>query len=118
MHRSTDEFQARLAGAFIDWGMPTADVLKIVRQTAPDLLMFASGGLRNGIDIAKCIALGARLGGMASPFLKAAAKSLDALRLEIQLIKREIQVAMFATGAGNLDQLRETGLIEEGHEQG
>jgi isopentenyl-diphosphate delta-isomerase len=118
MHRSTDEYQARLAGAFIDWGMPTADVLKIVRQTAPDLLMFASGGLRNGIDIAKCIALGARLGGMASPFLKAAAKSLDALRLEIQLIKREIQVAMFATGAGNLDQLRETGLIEEGHEQG
>ena len=58
--------------------------------------IFASGGLRTGVDIAKCIALGARLGGMAGPFLKAAAQSLEDTVQTIEELKREIQVCMFA----------------------
>jgi len=118
MHRATDDFQARLAAAFINWGIPTAEAIRNIRRGAPELLVFASGGLRNGIDIAKCLALGASLGGMASPFLKAAARSLEAVLLEIQLIERQIRVAMFAAGAGDLNQLRQIRLIEEGREQG
>ncbi len=110
MHRARDESQKRLAAAFIDWGIPTAELINIVRQAAPGVLIFASGGLRTGIDIAKTIALGATLGGMANPFLKAAAQSLDATILTIREICREMQVCMFAAGAGNMEHLRQTPL--------
>jgi len=105
MHRASNESQARLAAAFIDWGIPTADSIMQVRQAAPELIIFASGGLRSGVDIAKCIALGARLGGMASPFLRAAVESLEATTLAIDELSREIRICMFATGTTKLDEL-------------
>jgi isopentenyl-diphosphate delta-isomerase len=105
MHRAKTESQARLAAAFIGWGIPTSEAILNVRRAAPELTVIASGGLRTGLDIAKCIALGANLGGMASPFLKAAVRSLDETIQTIQEISREIQVCMFASGAANLEQL-------------
>lgn len=107
MHRATNESQRRLAAAFIDWGIPTAEAILNVRRTAPGLPVIASGGLRTGVDIAKCLALGAMLGGMAGPFLKAATDSLELTVQTIQEINREIQVCMFACGAGNLTALRQ-----------
>jgi isopentenyl-diphosphate Delta-isomerase len=112
MHRATDESQARLAAAFVDWGIPTADSILFVRQAAPGLKVFASGGLRTGTDIAKCLALGAVLGGMAGPFLKAAVRSTQATVQTIKEIKREIQVCMFAAGAADLNALRQDMLTE------
>jgi isopentenyl-diphosphate delta-isomerase len=112
MHRAKNDSQARLAAAFIDWGIPTSQAILNVRQAAPDLLVFASGGLRSGVDIAKCIALGASLGGMASPFLKAASRSLDDTVQTINEIRKEIQVCMFASGAGDIKQLQEVSLIQ------
>jgi isopentenyl-diphosphate Delta-isomerase len=112
MHRAESESQARLAAAFINWGIPTADSILQVRQEAPGITIFASGGLRTGIDIAKCLALGAVLGGMAGPFLKAAVKSSESTVQTIREVRREIQVAMFAAGAANLKILRETPLVE------
>lgn len=111
MHRANNAFQARLAAGFIDWGIPTAEAIQNVRQAAPQLLVFASGGLRDGIDIAKSIALGATLGGMASPFLKAAAQSLEKTIETIQLLQKQIQICMFASGAADLEQLQRTQLI-------
>lgn len=110
MHRAQNGSQARLAAAFVDWGIPTAEAIQNVSWAAPQLLIFASGGLRTGLDIAKCIAMGARLGGMAGPFLKAAAQSLEATVQTIEELRREIQVCMFAAGAADLDQLRNTEL--------
>jgi len=112
MHRATNPAQKRLAAAFVDWGIPTAEAILNVRTAAPEMTIFASGGLRSGVDIAKCIALGAALGGMASPFLKAAVTSLDETVQTIAEIAREIQVCMFAAGAGDLQALRQTALIE------
>jgi isopentenyl-diphosphate Delta-isomerase len=106
MHRAPSESQRRLAAAFLDWGIPTSEAIQNVRRTAPNMIIFASGGLRTGIEIAKCIALGARLGGMAGPFLKAAAQSPEAVIQTIEEIRREIQVCMFATGADSLEALR------------
>jgi len=63
MHRAEDESRKRLAAAFLDWGIPTSEAILNVRRAAPTLPIFASGGLRSGLDIAKCIALGANLGG-------------------------------------------------------
>jgi isopentenyl-diphosphate Delta-isomerase len=112
MHRAKSESQARLAAAFLQWGIPTADSILQVRRGAPNLKIFASGGLRTGIDIAKCIALGAVLGGMAGPFLKASVQSVDMTIRTIQEIRREIQVTMFAAGAGDLQSLQNTPLVE------
>jgi len=112
MHRAQNEAQARLAAAFVDWGIPTAQAILNVRQVAPQLLVFASGGLRNGVEVAKCIALGARLGGLAAPFLKAAAQSVETAVQTIDELRREIQVCMFAAGAGDLERLGQTALIQ------
>ena len=105
MHRAKNHSQARLAGTFRTWGIPTAESLRMVRSACPELTLFASGGLRNGLDIAKCIALGAVLGGMAGPFLKAAAESVETTLTAIQDTRREIQVTMFACGAPTLEAL-------------
>ena len=112
MHRAQTESQARLAAAFIDWGIPTAESILQIKAAAPEMTVFASGGLRNGVDIAKCIALGATLGGMASPFLKAAVRSLEDTIQTIGEIRRQIQVCMFAAGVSDLEQLRRVELIE------
>jgi isopentenyl-diphosphate delta-isomerase len=106
---------ARVAAAFADWGLTTLESLLLVRQTVPQLPAIASGGLRNGIDIAKVIALGASLAGLASPFLKTAAHSAQAATdLAVELI-RVLRIAMFAAGAADLSQLQETRLIMPGH---
>jgi isopentenyl-diphosphate delta-isomerase len=112
MYRAKDENQARLAAAFVDWGTPTCEAISNVSRVAPGMMVFASGGLRSGVDIAKCLALGATLGGMASPFLKAAARSLDVTVQSINETRREIQVCMFAAGVRDLVQLRQLQLME------
>ena len=102
MFRAQNQEQSRLAGSFTDWGIPTSEAILNVRQVSQDMKIIASGGLRSGNDIAKCLALGAVLGGMASPFLKTAVESDVKTINEINLIKREIQICMFGTGASNL----------------
>jgi isopentenyl-diphosphate delta-isomerase len=113
MHRAQNESQRQLAAAFINWGIPTAEAIQNVCQAAPTLPIIASGGLRSGVDIAKCLALGAVLGGMAGPFLKAAAQSLETTIQTIEEIRREIQVCMFATGSSDLAALRKDKLTHD-----
>jgi isopentenyl-diphosphate delta-isomerase len=71
------------------------------------MTVFASGGIKDGLDIAKCVALGASLGGMAGNFLKAAAVSTEKAVEMMKLTKRQIEVTMFVTGA---EKLRHLGL--------
>jgi isopentenyl-diphosphate Delta-isomerase len=106
MHRAPDEFTRQLAATFVGWGIPTADSILNVKKAVPDMMIFASGGLKDGLDIAKSIALGATLGAMAGQFLKAAAVSTGKTVEMMKLTKRQIEVAMFACGAGNLHDLR------------
>lgn len=113
MHRAENPAQAALAAEFVRWGNPTAQTVRQIRQALPEVPLIASGGLRGGIDIAKCIALGADLGGMAGPFLKAAAESAEAV---IELIDHTVQViriCMFATGSADLRALRQAQLVGE-----
>jgi isopentenyl-diphosphate delta-isomerase len=111
MHRATNVSQKRLAAAFINWGIPTTQSIINVKNAAPGLLIFASGGIRSGVDIAKSIALGASLGGLAGPFLKAAARSLEETLLMISELRHEIQICMFAAGAGSLESLQKTPMV-------
>lgn len=112
MYRATNDSQRRLAAAFIGWGVPTAEAIQNVKSIAPDMITIASGGLRTGIDIAKSIALGASIGGMASPYLKAADLSTEAVIQTIDEIAREVQICMFAAGAGDIEQLQNIALLQ------
>jgi isopentenyl-diphosphate delta-isomerase len=111
MHRAPTDLHKRVAAAFQDWGIPTSESIQMVRRAAPNLPVIASGGLRSGIDIAKAIALGARLGGMAGPFLKAAAVSVGNVCEVLEETTRVLRIAMFSAGAGTLDALQHTPLV-------
>jgi isopentenyl-diphosphate Delta-isomerase len=105
MHRAPDEFTRELAATFVGWGIPTTESIFNVRKAAPETMVFASGGIKDGLDIAKCIALGATLGGMAGSFLKAAAISTKSAAQMMKLTKRQIEVTMFAAGVNKLEEL-------------
>jgi isopentenyl-diphosphate delta-isomerase len=109
--RMTTSAQRRVAARFRGWGLPTAASILAARRGVPHLPLIASGGLRDGIDVAKCIALGARAAGIARPFLKAAAMSAEAADEAVAEIITELRVAMFAAGAGNIATLRQTPLM-------
>ncbi len=109
-HRAPSGFHARVARSFADWGIPTSDAIQYARSAAPELPVFASGGLRDGIDIAKCIALGADLAGLASPFLRAASESSAAVGELIQELNAQLRIAMLCTASQDLDALRQAEL--------
>lgn len=111
MHRAPDEFTRNLAATFVGWGIPTAESILNVKRSVPNMTIFASGGIKDGLDIAKCIALGATLGGMAGNFLKAAAISTEKAIDVMKLTKRQIEVTMFAAGVGTLEGLKVGKLI-------
>lgn len=112
MYRAPDEFTRNLAASFVGWGIPTAESIQIVKKKAPGVKIFASGGIKDGLDIAKSIALGASLGGMAGQFLKAAAISTEQTVEMMKLTHRQIQVTMLNCGAGNLKELSQNKLVE------
>ncbi|MCX6070106.1 MAG: type 2 isopentenyl-diphosphate Delta-isomerase [Chloroflexi bacterium] len=114
MHRASSRDQAELAAAFLDWGIPTATALRDIHQALPAIPLIASGGLQNGVDLAKCITLGASLGGMAGPFLRSAAESPQAIHDRIRLTIAQLRVAMFAAGCATLDTLRQAKLWADG----
>jgi isopentenyl-diphosphate delta-isomerase len=111
MFRAHNQVQRRIAEAFVDWGIPTADSIRYVREAAPGMTIFASGGLKNGIDGAKCLALGATLFGMARPFLRAATISAQAVAAEVAVVVGQLRAVMLCTGSRNLDALRRAELI-------
>lgn len=114
MHRAKTARHARVAGAFIDWGIPTAHSIQYVRQSAPNLPIIASGGIKTGIDIAKCIALGASIGGLAGDFLRAADNGGAKAVVELAgAITDELRVVMFCCGAANISRLAKTPIYRE-----
>ncbi len=113
MYRTSNAFQRQLAASFRHWGIPTAESLVNVRRAAPEVLLFASGGLQDGLDVVKSLALGAHIGGLAGPFLQVATQSAEAVLQRIQLLAAQIRVAMFAAGAPNLQAVRKLSLHKE-----
>ncbi len=110
--RATDPRQRRLGQTFGDWGWPTADSLLAVRQVAPHVPLIASGGLRDGLDAAKALALGADLAGLALPFLQAASQSQEKVFELAELLRDEMLTVAFCTGCADLAALRAPGVLE------
>ena len=112
-HRAPSPFLRRLAESFWDWGIPTAESLIRAKRGAPNTPLIASGGIRDGIEGAKCIALGADLVGLASPMLRLADQGFEMTVEGIKLLKEEIRTSMFGIGAANIDALEHTHHLEK-----
>ncbi|MEE8525129.1 MAG: type 2 isopentenyl-diphosphate Delta-isomerase [Thermoanaerobaculia bacterium] len=96
---------------FSGWGVPTPDSIREL-AAIDGLTVIGSGGVRTGIDVAKAIAMGADLVGLAQPFLAAATESADQVYQRIQRTLRELRITMFCVGARTLADLRRAPLVE------
>ncbi|MBN1399317.1 MAG: type 2 isopentenyl-diphosphate Delta-isomerase [Anaerolineae bacterium] len=127
-YRVTEPDLAAMAQAFVGWGIPTAEALEQVRRACPDTPLIASGGVgaagvgaagrgpgagvrdraagdRAGIETAICLALGADLVGMARALLSAACESAEAVVRRLDLVTRQLRIAMFCAGARTVADL-------------
>ena len=111
-YRSRDDSGYRIAETFVDWGIPTADCVVDIRKENSEIPLIASGGITNGVEGAKAIALGANLFGIARPFLVAAKNGTEAVVKSINEIQRTLIIAMFSAGAPDLKALSTTTLIQ------
>jgi isopentenyl-diphosphate delta-isomerase len=107
-HRIQDPVRSRVAAAFAGWGISTAEALRLARQAAPEARIFASGGVRSGLDVARAVALGADLVGMAGPFLRASAAGGHAAHELAAELTQVLRVAMFCVGARTVADLQGT----------
>jgi isopentenyl-diphosphate delta-isomerase len=108
-----DDLKKHLGEMFWDWGIPTAASLIEVKR-AVKLPLIASGGLRNGLEVAKCIALGASMAAMAYPFLQTAVQSRESLFAFADTILAELKSTMFLVGAKNIAGLASSRYILTG----
>jgi isopentenyl-diphosphate delta-isomerase len=97
--------------AFSEWGIATAESLKMVRRAAPNLPVIASGGIRTGVEVGKAIALGADAAGIGAPLLKSAATSASDVVQQLNCIVKDLRIAMFCTGCSTIAELQSTNLL-------
>lgn len=105
-HRIDDDVRRRVAAAFADWGLPTAAAVRQARAAAPGATIFASGGVRSGIDAAKALALGADMVGIAGPFLRAAAEGVERAHDLAEELADVLRTVMFCVGAPTISALQ------------
>ncbi|TRU88950.1 MAG: type 2 isopentenyl-diphosphate Delta-isomerase [Microcystis novacekii Mn_MB_F_20050700_S1] len=110
--RAKDNRQRHLGQVFADWGLPTAECITAIRSLNSTIPLIASGGLKNGLDLAKSIALGADLGGLARPFLVAAIESEAAVDELVKFLIAELEIVLFCTGNPNLSALKHSGALK------
>jgi len=104
--RASDPLERALGETFGNWGMPTALAVAEGRETVPDARIIASGGIRNGVDAAKALALGADYVSIAKPVLAAALESGQAVADVLERFKTELRFACFGVGAKSIAELR------------
>jgi isopentenyl-diphosphate delta-isomerase len=111
--RAKNALQRRLGRTFADWGVPTAECIVDIKQYLPNIPIIASGGLRDGLQVAKAIALGADVGGLAFPFLQAASISTEAVIELIEMLKAELITVLFCTGNKDLFTFKNSSVLRK-----
>ncbi len=101
---------ADLGELFADWGIPTPTAIRRLRDV-PGLTLIGSGGVRNGIDVAKALALGADVVGMAYPFLVAADESKERVVEKVRRTVEELKICMFCVGARTVAELKRARVV-------
>lgn len=106
------DLAANIGQLYRDWGIPTP--IAVVEATTAGLPLIATGGIRNGLDAARALALGASLVGMGYPFLKAASESYESVCTLLETTIAQLKVALQLSGAASIAQLRETDVVVTG----
>jgi isopentenyl-diphosphate delta-isomerase len=107
-----DRNNMALGEDFAGWGIPT--VVSLCEVLASPGSVIASGGIRSGLDMAKALALGADLCGMALPLLPVALESDEALGQKIDAVHRQLDAAMFLTGSARITDLKKARMFVTG----
>ncbi len=103
-----------IGNLFWDWGIPTALSL-VESRSVMNKVLIATGGIRNGLEAAKMIALGADIAGMALPFLEAASCGLEQIEFLVKKFQKELKIAMFLTGCKDIEDLKKTPIVVSGY---
>jgi isopentenyl-diphosphate delta-isomerase len=106
--KEASSLKERLGATFWNWGIPTPASILLADVGLP---LVATGGVRSGLDVAKGIALGATMAGMAKPMLEAAKVSADAVVTELRGVIEELKAAMFLTGSTSIEELQDRPVI-------
>ncbi len=107
-----DEHTMNIGLLYRDWGIATP--IAVVEAGSAKLPLISTGGVRNGLDIARALALGATLVGMGFPFLKAASESYESVCELLEKVIAELKVAMQLSGAATIEQLRQVDVVVMG----
>jgi len=111
--RAADPQRQAIGATFRDWGIPTAESLMSVRDAVgPEFPLMSTGGVRTGLDVAKAVALGADVAGMALPFFLAADVSDDEVVALGKRIVEEVRIAMVCSGCEDVAALGMVGPVE------
>ncbi len=109
--RGGDAVRARTAETFASWGVSTVDSVRMAAKILPKTVeIWASGGVRTGLDAAKLVALGATRVGFAKPALEAALTDEAELARWMATVEYEFRTALFCTGNKTPAALRNRGL--------
>ncbi|MGB9740781.1 MAG: type 2 isopentenyl-diphosphate Delta-isomerase [Candidatus Bathyarchaeia archaeon] len=111
--RRRENFQRKLGQVFWDWGIPTAISIVEVSQTVK-IPVIASGGIRDGTEIAKALALGASLTSLSQPILKEAVKGAKETKTALLTLIQELKTTMFLAGAERVSSLMEKPVVITG----
>ncbi|HWQ27802.1 MAG TPA: alpha-hydroxy-acid oxidizing protein, partial [Dehalococcoidia bacterium] len=106
--RARDPVRQRAGRTFGSWGIPTAECLRALRNDPPGVPVLASGGIRDGVEVAKAVALGAAAAGVGAGALFGAAASEDDAVRYVESVIFELRVAMFGIGARTVGELAST----------
>jgi isopentenyl-diphosphate delta-isomerase len=104
--RVTHDFiLSRAAQTFANWGISTASILAEAKGLLLQSQLWGSGGIRNGLDAAKALVMGAKRIGLAKPVLAAALENPEAVIKIMDVFEYELKVAMFCTGSQHIKAL-------------
>ncbi|MCX8150487.1 MAG: type 2 isopentenyl-diphosphate Delta-isomerase [Candidatus Bathyarchaeota archaeon] len=103
-----------LGETFWDWGIPTVVSIVEIAQTSK-IPVIGSGGIRNGTDMAKAIALGSTLTSVTQPILQAAVESTEATQRLLSVLMEELKTTMFLVGSKSVQQLAKAPVVVMGN---
>jgi isopentenyl-diphosphate delta-isomerase len=104
--RAKDPVVERASKSFLNWGSFALDSLLEAQHKGIKIPLWVSGGVRSGVDVAKSLALGAELVGLAQPWLKAATISNQELECVYRQLELELKTSLFCTGSKNIKEIQ------------
>lgn len=112
LRNSPNTLRFHAAETFKDWGINTVEALLSGTSLKPNYALWASGGVRSGLDAAKLLGIGAQIIGFAKPILEAALQGMNAVNPLMERYEFELKVALFCTGSQNIADFQEKNVCQ------